>query len=567
MAISERELIDAAVASSLIDGESVPHLQAQARRRRESLLEVVTARGRFPTAALYGALAEARGLPFVNWQRTTPQRELVKKLPAALVRKRLVLPIGLKGGELGIATADPDDHQTLGAVERLLGSRFQIWLADPESLRAAIERVLTETHAAAPAAGRSRSAAAPDVVALLDRILNEAYLCRATDVHLEPESQGLRVRLRVDGKLQTYMCGLDHTAGLSLISRVKVLAGMNITEHRVPQDGRFSRQPSAADGVEFDIRVATAPTRWGERATLRLLGGEAEALSLERLGLSPQRVGQFRDVLRQPYGMVLVTGPTGSGKTTTLYAALREINRPDLNIMTVEDPVEYLIDGVSQIPAGGPGQVTFSAALRALLRHDPDVLMVGEIRDHETADMAIKAAMTGHLILTTLHTNSVCGAVTRLRDIGCESYLIGSTLTAVIGQRLVRRLCPHCKQARSLTPDEAALLVDPRWSSVDGSGSTASTSDDRLATSRMEVYEPGGCVHCLGTGYRGRIGLFEPLWIDKQLARLISRGATQEQLEDYTSESLISLRADGCVKVLAGITSLQEVLAVTTLER
>lgn len=547
MALSHGELVEAAVDSGLIDAETVARLRAEVRGRREPLLEAITRHGRFPLAALYRALADARGLPFVDLGVVIPSETLLKLVPAAVLRKRLVLPVVQEDDAVLLATADPDDRQTVTIFERLFGQPIRFALADPQTLESAIERALGVGTAndTAPA-GLSPAAAAMDAVALLDRILKEAYLRRASDVHLEPEAHGMRVRFRMDGRLQMFLSGLEPAVGASLLSRVKVLADLNIAEQRAPQDGRFSYQPSGMEGKECDIRVATMPTRWGERATLRLLGMETAELTLEMLGLSPQDLERFRTVIRRPYGIVLLTGPTGSGKTTTLYAAIREINQPHLNVMTIEDPVEYLIPGVSQVHVGWTDKVTFASALRSMLRHDPDVLMVGEIRDRETADMALRAAMTGHLMFSTLHTNTACGALTRLLDLGCEPYLIGSTLSAVIAQRLVRRLCPRCKRGRPATPAEAEVL-----------GAT---------DQEVEVSDPVGCAHCLGTGFRGRVGLFEPLWIDLRLAKLISRGATQTDIEAHVASSLTTLRADGCAKVRAGITTLDEVLAVTILE-
>jgi type IV pilus assembly protein PilB len=312
----------------------------------------------------------------------------------------------------------------------------------------------------------------------------------------------------------------------------------------MPQDGGFSYHLAAPVDLEFNIRVATAPTRLGERITMRLLGNESSSLTLTDLGFLEHDLVEFKQAIRKPYGMILLTGPTGSGKSTTLCAALQEINRSDINIMTVENPIEYVIDGISQIQTGP--KINFADALRSLLRHDPDVLMVGEIRDSETADVAVKAAMTGHLVFSTLHTNNAVSAVTRLVDIGCEPFLIGSTMTAVIAQRLVRRLCRHCAKARPATEDEKVLL---------------GVEDD------VQLFEPVGCAVCQGQGFRGRLGLFETLWFNEKLARMVAKGADEETLEKSAGNSLKFMWQDGCDKVIRGLTTLDEVREVAVFKR
>jgi len=342
--------------------------------------------------------------------------------------------------------------------------------------------------------------------------------------------------------LQDYNVNTDgnETVANGLISRIKVLSNLDIAEQREPQDGGMSYYLPAPIDSEFNIRVATAPTRLGERVTMRILGQEAHNLTLEKLGMSAEDLVMFRKSIRKPFGMILLTGPTGSGKSTTLFAALQEINAPDLNIMTVENPIEYVMEGVSQIQTGP--KISFAGALRSLLRHDPDVLMVGEIRDEETADVALKAAMTGHLVFSTLHTNTAAGTVARLIDISCEPFLIGSTMNAVIAQRLVRRLCPHCRVEKAATAEERELLD--------------------VKTSVATIYEPKGCAYCQGSGYRGRLGLFETLWFDEELSKLVARGADEEELESRAGTRLRSMWNDGAAKVLAGATTLSELQTV-----
>lgn len=539
MPITDEQLVEVALRQGLIDAETVTAIRLKARRDRIGLIDAVTSHGRFPVATLYRALADLRGIPFIDLSVTPPSPELHQRLPAAMLQFLRVLPVREEGEAIRVATADPDDRATLEAVQRILGRAINVSLADPDALNEAAGRLLALlSHR--PGSGVSLPApAAADPVALLDRIFKEAFLRRASDIHLEPQAAGLRVRMRVDGSLQLLQTLLP-AEGAAVVSRVKVLGGLDIAEQRAPQDGGFSYRLSRGVAQEIDIRVATSPTRWGERATLRLLGLETSELTLEAIGMSQRDMAHFRKAIKQPHGLLLLTGPTGSGKTTTLYAALREINRQEVNILTVEDPIEYGISGISQIQVDGE-RVTFASTLRALLRHDPDVLMVGEIRDAETSGVALKAAMTGHLVFSTLHTHSACGAVTRLADLGCERYLIGSTLIGVIAQRLVRRLCSRCKRPRPATPRESALL------GVEGAS--------------VEIDEPVGCAGCLGSGFRGRVGLFETLWIDRRLGRLISGGGTEEELAEAAAGEWTTLFADGRAKVLAGLTSFEELLA------
>ncbi len=537
MPLAPEVLLQAGLAAGLFSPRQLELWQQQARRKRQGVLEYVTAQGRFPLAALYRAVAQQRGLPFADLNTARVDPRLWSRLPGALRARGSVVPLHQENGTLHVATVDPDDQATLDRLARQFGCRLQVHLADPEALRRLSAR------AVAPAGAASPGVAGTGAVELMDEVIQQAFLHRASDVHVEPTAQGYQIRFRIDGRLQPFLADLDRATGVSLTTRVKVLAGLDIAQQRAPQDGRFSYQPPGREDVTLDIRVATIPTRWGERATLRLLGCETVQLELEALGMVPEDLELFRRAIRAPHGMVLLTGPTGSGKTTTLYAAMSELDRTQRNILTVEDPIEYLLPGVSQIQVDGQ-LVTFASALRSLLRHDPDVIMVGEIRDLETADVAIKAAMTGHLIFSTLHTNSALGAVTRLVDIGCAPYLVASTLQVVVAQRLVRRLCPRCRRRRAVTPVEAELLgVEPE----------------------ATIYEPapGGCAACLGSGYFGRLGLFEPLEITPELRRRVAAGANQNELEQFLQGKYKTLRQDGFAKVLQGLTTLSEVMQAT----
>ncbi|WP_292757643.1 GspE/PulE family protein [Methylophaga sp. UBA2689] len=542
MALTDELLMQAGVATELLDGETVERLRVSARRERVPILSKVLAHYRIPVSALHRAVAESRQIPFIDLTTATIDRKLLKKLPGSLIKRKHFLPVQIDQN-LMLVTADPDDMAGIAAATRLIGAELPIVMAEPKRLKLMVDNYLA-TSAMAVVEENATAPLETDLVVLLDTILTEAYLTRASDVHLLTEEEGLRIRLRIDGSLSDYPLAADQSVASGLVSRIKVLAGLDIAEQRQPQDGGFTYHLVAPFDLDFNIRVATAPTRLGERITMRLLGQESGGLTLTDLGMLEQDLARFSQAIRNPYGMILLTGPTGSGKSTTLFAALQEINKPDINIMTVENPIEYVIEGVSQIQTGP--KISFADALRSLLRHDPDVLMVGEIRDAETADVAVKAAMTGHLVFSTLHTNNAVSAVTRLIDIGCEPFLIGSTMTAVIAQRLVRRLCRHCASKRTATEAERQALG----------------YEDEI----IEIFDPVGCAVCQGTGFRGRLGLFETLWFDEQLARMVAKGADEETLEQAAGDKLRFMWQDGCEKVLRGMTTLEEIQKVAVVK-
>ncbi|MEE1893628.1 type II secretion system ATPase GspE [Pseudomonas otitidis] len=378
------------------------------------------------------------------------------------------------------------------------------------------------------------------IIRLINAILAEAVKAKASDIHLETFERHLSVRLRVDGLLREILQPRRELAGL-LVSRIKVMARLDIAEKRIPQDGRIALRIA---GHEVDVRVSTLPSTHGERVVMRLLDKQAGRLDLSRLGMDPGTRSRLEGALARPHGILLVTGPTGSGKTTTLYAGLASLNSQTRNILTIEDPVEYHLPGIGQTQVNTKVDMTFARGLRAILRQDPDVVMVGEIRDHETAEIAVQASLTGHLVLSTLHTNSAVGAVTRLVDMGVEPFLLCSSLVGVLAQRLVRVLCPHCKQPGPA--DDAAcehLGLDPQ--------------------TRPTLWHPVGCDACQHSGYRGRQGLYELVLLDEALRQLIHQGAGEAELTRHARRHGPSLFMDGRDKVLAGVTSLEELLRVT----
>jgi general secretion pathway protein E len=466
---------------------------------------------------------------------------------AVLLSNEAPWRVGLRSG------ADPI---ALMEVRRVLGAPFEIvdmsaqafdealsqrYAVSSEAARSIAESFDADLDALADSAGATAdlldSQDDAPIIRLINGLISEAISQSASDIHIEPAEHAVVVRLRIDGMLREV---LQAPARLRsrLVSRIKVMARLDIAEKRLPQDGRMSL---SLGGRGVDVRVSTLPSRYGERVVMRLLDKEQGVRSLDQLGMDANLLSRFKASLQTPNGIVLVTGPTGSGKTTTLYAALNLLNDRSRNILTVEDPIEYAIDGVGQTQINPKIGMTFAAGLRAILRQDPDVVMVGEIRDAETAQIAVQASLTGHLVFSTVHTNDAIAAITRLRDMGVEPYLLASTLRAIVAQRLVRRLCPHCKRPAVIGPHEQQLLR-----SVGAEGAT--------------IYEGAGCPQCRGSGYVGRIGLYEFVQLDDEIRRQIHAGANEQEMSAYAFRTADPLSRSGLRCAAAGITSLSDVL-------
>lgn len=484
---------------------------------------------------------------------------LANRFSQRFLREMLVFPFQSADGEPALAVADPSNYAAARAAGIVLGSDVQIQVASFEDIETVLDQRLGN-DATAPDAGQHSSYAREDdieslrdlasgapVVRAVSDLLEKAVELRASDIHIEPFRSGLTVRLRIDGLLRA----IPAPGGVlpqAIISRIKILSGLNIAERRLPQDGAAQLHVARSD---LDIRVAIMPTQHGESAVIRLLPKDRGLLVIDRLGFLPPDEKKLLDLLKLPHGMIVVTGPTGSGKTTTLATVLSILNESTRKILTIEDPVEYEIPGVNQSQAKPTIGLTFAAAMRAFVRQDPDVIMVGEVRDSETAHIAIHAALTGHLVLTTLHTETAAAAVPRLLDLGVEGFLLKSTLRAVIAQRLVRQLCDRCKSKRSLGLVD--LADDPRLRAL----------GFRLGET---IYEPKGCERCGGTGYRGRVGVFEVLRIDESVRGLITAQADGNAIDKAAVQAgMTTMVDDGVAKCRAGITSANEVLRVTTI--
>jgi len=498
-------------------------------------------------------------LPRVTLPQLLAAASLVGRFSRRFVRETQVFPYETAQGALRLAVADPNDAAAARAAEIVLGGPVAIEIASYEDIDTILNERLGDDETGAPEAGEAALARADDdveslrdlasgapVVRAVNDLLEKAYELRATDIHIEPFRSGLVIRMRVDGLLRPVPTP-SGALPQALISRIKILAGLNIAERRLPQDGAARLRVARSD---LDIRVATMPTQHGESAVIRLLPRDRGLLEIEKLGLSDADETIINRLLALPHGMIVVTGPTGSGKTTTLATMLTILNESTRKILTIEDPVEYEIHGVNQSQIRPQIGLTFSTALRAFVRQDPDVIMVGEVRDAETAHIAVHAALTGHLVLTTLHTETAAAAVPRLLDLGVEGFLLKSTLRAVLAQRLVRILCDRCKVKHTLRASD--LAADPRYAALGfGAGDT--------------VYEPHGCERCGGTGYRGRTGVFELIEMIGPVRELIASDTDSGTIEQAAVKAGATTMIDDAIaKCRAGVTSAAEVLRVTT---
>ncbi len=572
--VSEAELRELLVTRlEVIDTAEFDKARAMATRLRLPLERALVERGRVPFLFLLEQLAASWGVGFTDLKVSDVQPEALGAIPEDYARAHTLIPFGRDGDRLEVAMWDPRAGEVIDEIQRMTGLRVAASLAPAQAIRRAqllyrgdlrqmLERSVEETLRGG--ARLSRSGEDRSSVELVDRMLEYAAVARASDIHVEPYELEALVRCRIDGVLQEVL-SLPPTALPGIVSRIKILAGMRIDERRVAQDGRFEADLT---GVKVDLRVSSMPTLWGEKIVMRVLSKEAAAVDLEDLGLVASDLDVvLRNVLR-PFGMALVTGPTGSGKSTTLYAVLMRlgIERQNLvNISTIEDPVEYTIPRVNQIPVNVGAGIEFSTGLRALLRQDPDVIMVGEIRDRDTAEIAVRAALVGRLLLSTLHTNDATGAVPRLLDMGIEPFLLASTLSLVIGQRLVRRICVGCRE--SVAPDGSVLKFLAARADFDGTVRVLQKEGvlrrgvDPLGGIRW--FRGTGCRQCGGSGFRGRLGVFELFEIDDHIRSLIMDRRDAASIRGTAiQKGMKTLFQDGLAKVFLGETTMDEVLRV-----
>ncbi len=515
---------------------------------RESISEILIKMNFTPEINILSALAERMGLPLIEGNIFISDTEVIKLVPEKIARKHNIIPIKIENGRLVIALRDPTNMEIELDVKAASGREVAYALATEKAIQDAIEKYYANITAQNIADDvdsekedaqqnsdiESRVDSAP-IVKLLNTLVQQAYQRKASDIHIEPFKEVVLIRMRMDGDLQEYM-RITPATHKSLITRLKILSNMNIAEKRVPLDGRFDY---FYEGVTIDIRVSTLPTVYGEKAVLRLLGtGLGKQVGLNELGMTPENVKVFEHICNSPNGVVLVTGPTGSGKSTTLYTVLSTLNKPTVNITTVEDPVEKRVMGINQVQINEKAGMTFAAALRSILRQDPDIVMVGEIRDYETAEIAMRASITGHLVLSTLHTNDACATIARLIDMGVAPYLCAAAVNGILAQRLVKRLCPKCKKLQELTADQKRIIGD---------------------TTMESAYFPVGCSSCNFTGYSGRFAIHEVLELNSELRAMITKNAGTEEIHDYCVKHGMEFMDENIRKrIRSGETSIEE---------
>jgi general secretion pathway protein E len=585
--MEERFLGDILAKRGLVPFDRLEALYAVQREKGVALVDLLVSGNVLDEAAIARALADEAQLPYVD--RVDPDSiptELATRVPITFAKQHQIVVFAQDDHTVFVLCADPFDTAAQDDLRVLFGKAVEASVARGEAIVDAINRVYEREAGGSELASDDTSVdeeAAGDILdsddeAPVIRWVNSLFLQamkeRASDIHIEPEEKEVIVRYRIDGEL--YVARRAPRAFMSsIVSRIKIESALNIAEKRLPQDGRITKKIA---GKAFDIRVSTIPTSRGyERIVMRLLNKSSVLLDLPDLGFSPRDYALMDGLIRRPDGIILVTGPTGSGKTTTLYACINRINQPNINILTAEDPVEYEIAGIHQVHVQPKIGLTFASALRAFLRQDPDVVMVGEIRDKETVEIAINASLTGHLVLSTIHTNDAAGAVTRMVDMGVEPFLIRSSVIGILAQRLVRVLCPHCKSPRPIEEfelQELGLTPERMHARAQRKRNTASryyprtvTEPDRLDLTpgdRPTVYDARGCERCGNTGFSGRRGIYELLLMDDAVGPLVLKNADAQALKRAAWEQgMDTLRDDGARKVLAGMTSVEEVLAAT----
>jgi type IV pilus assembly protein PilB len=528
----------------LLTAEQLEAALAEKEGSGRRLGEIVVGHGWVPPASLAMLLAEQHGLEYLDLgvERIDPTAATL--LPEPLARRYGAIPVRFLSDSVAlVAVSDPTNVFASDDMKIAIGMNVQLAVSSGPDVVAAIDRAhrTQVEEPATPLRVDTGSATTAPAVALVNDLIERAIDAGASDLHFEPETESMSVRVRVDGVMR-HLADVPKDIQPAVTSRLKIMAELDIAEKRAPQDGRMTIQ---VGGQPMDLRCAVLPTTYGEQLVLRIMNRPGGRLGLGELGMSPDAEDAFSRAIRQPYGAVLTVGPTGSGKTTTLYAALDVLNDHERCLMTIEDPVEYQTPGINQVEVNFKSGLTFARGLRTILRSDPDVLLVGEIRDEETARIAIQAAMTGHLVLTTLHSHNAAASIARLADMGVEPSLLATSINCIVAQRLARRLCMHCREAYWPAADELEEL------------GRSEPSDD------LWLYRATGCGHCAGTGYKGRVALYEVMTVQGRLRRLIESGSTDEIFAEAVEQGMTTLRADGIRLALAGISSLDEVRRVT----
>ena len=545
------------IARGLLTPEQLDAALEEQERTHRSLGRILIDQGQVSEAGLVSTLASQLGLEYVDIADYAVDPAATTLISDALARRYQALPIGWQDGRLVVAMADPSNVFAVDDIRTITGADVRMVVSTRASVIAAIDKYhRLDTDAESITAQASSTFQAEDdltsvrevtedapIVKLVNLLITQAVQDRASDIHIEPGEHDLRIRYRIDGVLHEVMRPPKNIQS-GIVSRLKIMADINIAERRVPQDGRIS---ATIGGRGIDMRVATLPTVYGEKVVMRILDKSTALLKLDDLGFLPNNRERFEQAYRRPYGTILVTGPTGSGKSTTLYATLNIVNDEAKNVITVEDPVEYRLAGINQVQVNTKAGLTFAAALRSILRSDPDIVLVGEIRDRETATIAVEAALTGHLVLSTLHTNDAASTPTRLVEMGVEPFLVASALDCIVAQRLARRLCVKCREPYRPSPSD---LIAAGW-------------QEEEVDDLPEIFRPVGCQACGKTGFHGRFALHEVLLVSEDVERLIvDRGHSEDMKKVAVAQGMLTLRQAGLSQVRAGVTSVEEILRV-----
>ena len=549
--VQRKSLGEMLVEENLITAEQLENALEVQRRQGGKLSEILINQGLVKAEELAIVLSIQLNVPLIDLKRHVVQPNALRLIPEDMARKHTLIPLDVVGDSLVVVMADPEDIRIIEDIKAQAKTRVEVALGISSDIKRAIDlnyrfsgEIEKQISQFAPLVEEEaditpKLIARTPIAQSLDLLIVQAVRDRASDVHLEPQGNRLRVRYRIDGVLHD-MFSLPLSAHMQLVSRVKILADMNIAEQRRSQDGQFSIKVGDRD---IDIRAATMETAHGERVTLRILDKSLSLFTLPELGLLPDALEKYRAMLNSPFGLILVGGPTGSGKTTTLYASINQLDRKERNILTIEDPIEYRFMDINQTQVNPKAGITFANGLRSIMRHDPDVILVGEIRDEDTATTAVQAALTGHLVLSSIHANDAVGVLSRLMGLGVEPYLISSTLVGIVAQRMVRRICTHCR-----TPSQPSVEEQVAY-------------DEEMKEKSTTFYSTAGCNLCASTGYRGRTGLFELLVMSEEIKRMLLSNASASDIRaEALREEMVTMKRDGMLKVKEGITSISEVL-------
>ncbi|MBR3323391.1 Flp pilus assembly complex ATPase component TadA [Candidatus Saccharibacteria bacterium] len=581
---AQEKVVQLLIAEGLVNAEAVKQAQAEVAKSRQPILAYLTSQGITNDEAVAHATADVMGVPYVNLKNVRMDQEVLLNLPKEVADRSMVVPLGELNGQLVVAMLDVSNIQATDYLSTLTRKPIKAVMASEEGIRAilaqytgdfsSVEKAVSvsseeQQQAAAAANSSDVKTIAQDspISKALTTILDYAVKAKASDIHIEPLENSLVIRMRIDGVLRQIM-KLEKSIEPALVSRIKILSSLKIDEHRIPQDGQFT---VAVGDKEVDLRIAISPVVWGEQVVIRLLDKTGTTLDVEQMGMTGHSLKMVLDGISKPNGMILTSGPTGSGKSTTLYALISRIKSEKINIVTLEDPVEYKMDGVNQIQVNVDAGLTFASGLRSILRQDPDVVMVGEIRDAETANLAVQAALTGHLVLSTLHTNSAAGIMPRFIDMGIEPFLLASTLNTVIGQRLVRRVTDK-REAYQSSELETKVINDVVGHLLPKSQQEVGLVSDDLGYPGLPLAGQKSYTLVKGIddrdtpgGYKGRAGLYETIAIDEDIQKLITQQATSTELMKLAKEKgTITMREDGMLKALTGVTTIEEVNRVAS---